>query len=43
MLGLLAALALFAGPLAGYLEATTGQLFDRAGYVAAVLGTNGGV
>ncbi|NBD29091.1 MAG: monovalent cation/H+ antiporter subunit D [Alphaproteobacteria bacterium] len=42
-LGLLGTLAIFAGPLAGYLESTTGQLFDRAGYVAAVLGANGGV
>jgi multicomponent K+:H+ antiporter subunit D len=40
--GILGALAVFAGPLAGYLEATSGQIFDRAGYVGAVLGTSGG-
>lgn len=40
--GLLGALAVFAGPLAGYLEATSGQIFDRAGYVGAVLSTRGG-
>jgi multicomponent K+:H+ antiporter subunit D len=40
MLGLLAA---FAHPVAGYLEATAAQLFDRAGYVAAVLGPGGEV
>ena len=37
MLGLLAGLAVFAGPVAAYLEQTSMQLFDRAGYVAAVL------
>ncbi len=36
-IALLAALAVFAGPVAGYLEATSAQLFDRAGYIAAVL------
>jgi multicomponent K+:H+ antiporter subunit D len=36
-LALLAGLAIFAGPVAGYLEQTSNQLFDRAGYVAAVL------
>jgi multicomponent K+:H+ antiporter subunit D len=40
--GILGALAVFAGPLAGYLEATSGQIFDRAGYVGAVLGASGG-
>ncbi len=35
----LAGLAVFAGPIAAYLEATSTQLFDRAGYVAAVLET----
>ena len=33
----LGALAVFAGPVAGYLEATSEQIFDRAGYIAAVL------
>lgn len=34
----LTALAIFAGPVADYLEATSAQLFDRAGYISAVLG-----
>ncbi|MDU8944766.1 monovalent cation/H+ antiporter subunit D [Ovoidimarina sediminis] len=38
----LAALAIFAGPVFGYFEDTSTQLFDRAGYIAAVLGTDGG-
>ena len=38
VLGLLAA---FAGPVAGYMEATSDQLFDRPGYVSSVLATNG--
>ena len=38
----LAGLAVFAGPVFGYAEDTAAQLFDRAGYVAAVLGTGGG-
>lgn len=38
-LAALFALAIFAGPLAGYLEDTSAQLFDRAGYIAAVLET----
>ena len=33
----LAALAIFAGPVSGYLEDTSSQLFDRAGYIASVL------
>ena len=37
-LGVLAAAAVFAGPLSAYLESTSEQLFDRAGYVSAVLG-----
>lgn len=36
-IGLLAAMAVFAGPLANYLEDTTAQLFDRGGYVSSVL------
>ncbi len=36
-LGVLAFLAIFAGPVSAYLEQTSAQLFDRAGYVAAVL------
>ena len=39
-LSVLAALVLFAGPVYGYLEATSAQLFDRAGYITAVLGPN---
>jgi multicomponent K+:H+ antiporter subunit D len=31
-------LAVFAGPVSAYLGGTSAQLFDRAGYVAAVLG-----
>jgi multicomponent K+:H+ antiporter subunit D len=37
-LAVVAALAIFAGPVAAYLDATAAQLYDRAGYVAAVLG-----
>lgn len=37
----LAALAIFAGPVAGYLEDTSAQLFDRAGYISAVLDPGG--
>jgi multicomponent K+:H+ antiporter subunit D len=36
-IALLAALAVFAGPVAAYLEGASAQLFDRAGYIAAVL------
>ncbi|MEM0921513.1 MAG: monovalent cation/H+ antiporter subunit D [Pseudomonadota bacterium] len=38
-LAALAGLAIFAGPVSAYLEDTTTQLFDRAGYIGAVLGT----
>jgi multicomponent K+:H+ antiporter subunit D len=38
-LALLAGLAVFAGPVTDYVEATAAQLFDRSGYVTAVLGT----
>lgn len=34
----LALLTAFAGPVVDYLEATAGQLYDRGGYVRAVLG-----
>ena len=39
MLGLiaLAALAIFAGPVSAYLDDTSAQLFDRKGYVDAVM------
>ena len=37
-IAMLAALAVFAGPLASYLDGTSAQLFDRAGYVSSVLG-----
>ena len=40
-LAALAALAIFAGPAAGYFEATSEQLFDRNGYVSAVLDGGG--
>ena len=39
VVGVLGALAVFAHPVAGYLEDTALQIFDRAGYMAAVLGT----
>ncbi|MBK1636364.1 monovalent cation/H+ antiporter subunit D [Rhodovulum adriaticum] len=35
--GLMALLAAFAGPVTGFLDATSAQLFDREGYIAAVL------
>jgi len=40
-LAALALLAVFAGPVMGYLEQTAAQLFDVSGYVDAVLGQNG--
>jgi multicomponent K+:H+ antiporter subunit D len=36
-IAVLALLAVFAGPVASFLEQTSAQLFDRAGYIAAVL------
>jgi multicomponent K+:H+ antiporter subunit D len=36
-LAVLVALAVFAGPVASYLEQTSAQLFDRSGYISAVL------
>lgn len=42
-LALLAGLAIFAGPVADYLEQTSIQLFDRAGYISAVLAPIGGI
>jgi multicomponent K+:H+ antiporter subunit D len=36
-IAVLAGLAAFAGPVSAYLEQTSTQLFDRAGYIAAVL------
>lgn len=41
-LAVMAALAAFAGPLAGYLEITAAELYDRTGYVTAVLGPGDG-
>jgi multicomponent K+:H+ antiporter subunit D len=38
-LAVLAGLAIFAGPVSAYLQDTSAQLFDRAGYISAVLGT----
>jgi multicomponent K+:H+ antiporter subunit D len=43
LVALLAALAVFAGPAAAYMEATSAQLFDRAGYIAAVLEQGEGI
>ncbi|MBC7286180.1 proton-conducting transporter membrane subunit, partial [Hoeflea sp.] len=40
-IALLALLTAFAGPLVGYLDGTTAQIFDRDGYVTSVLGTEG--
>jgi multicomponent K+:H+ antiporter subunit D len=40
-LATLAGLAIFAGPVTDYLEQTSLQLFDRAGYIAAVLAPGG--
>ncbi len=36
----LALLSAFAGPVTDYLESTAGQLFERTGYISAVLGQN---
>jgi len=36
-IAMLAALSVFAGPVAGYMEATSAQLFDRDLYIGAVL------
>jgi multicomponent K+:H+ antiporter subunit D len=36
-LAVLALLAVFAGPVSAYLDDTSAQLFDREGYVEAVL------
>ncbi|GGD42949.1 monovalent cation/H+ antiporter subunit D [Sinisalibacter lacisalsi] len=41
-LAMLAGLAVFAGPLANYLDGAAAQLFDRAGYAGAVLGLEAG-
>jgi multicomponent K+:H+ antiporter subunit D len=43
LIALLAALAVFAGPVADYLDATAGQIYDREGYIAAVLPPDGEV
>jgi multicomponent K+:H+ antiporter subunit D len=40
-LAMLVVLAAGAGPVAGYLEGASGQLFDPESYVAAVLGGQG--
>ena len=40
-LAALAGLAIFAGPVTDYLEQTSLQLFDRAGYISAVLAPGG--
>ncbi|MEL6645667.1 MAG: monovalent cation/H+ antiporter subunit D [Pseudomonadota bacterium] len=40
-LALLAGLAVFAGPVFDYMDGTASQLFDRAGYVGAVLNPGG--
>lgn len=36
-LSTLVILSVFAGPIANYLEQTSAQLFDRSGYISAVL------
>ncbi len=41
VLALLAALAIFAGPVFNYVDDTATQLFDRAGYISAVIGSGG--
>jgi multicomponent K+:H+ antiporter subunit D len=41
-LAMLALLAVFAGPVSAYLDDTSAQLFDREGYVDAVLGPGRG-
>ncbi|WP_092885366.1 monovalent cation/H+ antiporter subunit D [Roseicitreum antarcticum] len=41
MLALLLALTVLAGPLTGYMEATSAQLYDTSTYIEAVLGTDG--
>ncbi len=40
VIAVLAGLSVFAGPVSAYLGDTAAQLFDREGYVAAVLGTS---
>ncbi|SMX22874.1 Na(+)/H(+) antiporter subunit D [Boseongicola aestuarii] len=40
-IALLIGLSVFAGPVSNYLEGTSAQLFDRAGYISAVLGPEG--
>lgn len=40
-IAVLAALSIFAGPVSGYLEGTSAQLFDRVGYSSAVLDGGG--
>ena len=41
-IAMLGALSAFAGPVAGYLEGTATQLYDRQGYVSSVLNPGGG-
>ncbi|MEJ1995252.1 MAG: monovalent cation/H+ antiporter subunit D [Limibacillus sp.] len=41
-LAILASLAVFAGPVVDFLEATSLQLYDRSSYIEAVLGQSGG-
>ena len=41
-LAVLAGLAVFAGPVSAYLGETSSQLFDRQGYVDAVLNPSEG-
>ncbi|MEO0766338.1 MAG: monovalent cation/H+ antiporter subunit D [Pseudomonadota bacterium] len=41
-IAMLGALSAFAGPVAGYLERTATQLYDRQGYVSSVLNPGGG-
>ena len=37
-LAILAILAVFAGPISAYMDETSAQLYDRAGYISSVLG-----
>jgi len=42
VIAVLALLTVFAGPMTTYLDGASAQLFDRSGYVEAVLGDRGG-
>lgn len=42
LLAVLAGVTVFAGPITEYLEVASAELFDRSGYVDAVMGNSGG-